>query len=104
MDATLSPRSLPRWLPFFWSRVLFAGPSLPHEPVRPRSLLLLFLLSGLLLYPCTSFRLFEPDESRYAQIPWEMMLRGDLVVPTLQGEPYLDKPPLLYWLVMLSYR
>jgi hypothetical protein len=26
------------------------------------------------------------------------------VVPTLQGEPYLDKPPLTYWLVALSYR
>jgi 4-amino-4-deoxy-L-arabinose transferase-like glycosyltransferase len=26
------------------------------------------------------------------------------VVPHLQGEPYLDKPPLLYWLVVLSYK
>ena len=25
-------------------------------------------------------------------------------MPTLQGEPYLDKPPLFYWLVMASYR
>ena len=24
-------------------------------------------------------------------------------MPYLQGEPYLDKPPLLYWLVMTSY-
>ena len=28
---------------------------------------------------------------------------GEWVVPTLQGEPYLDKPPLMYWLVKLSY-
>ena len=26
------------------------------------------------------------------------------MVPHLQGQPYLDKPPLLYWLVMLSYQ
>ena len=32
-----------------------------------------------------------------------MLARGDWVVPHLQGQPYLDKPPLLYWLVMLSY-
>jgi 4-amino-4-deoxy-L-arabinose transferase-like glycosyltransferase len=50
-----------------------------------------------------SFHLFEPDEGRYAEIPREMLQRGDCVVPYLQGEPYLDKPPLLYWLVMLSY-
>jgi 4-amino-4-deoxy-L-arabinose transferase-like glycosyltransferase len=67
-------------------------------------LLLLLFLPGLLLYPCLSFYLFEPDEGRYAEIPREMMERGEWVVPYLQGEPYLDKPPLLYWLVMLSYR
>src|SRR5262249_10052972 len=57
-----------------------------------------------LLYPCLDFRLFEPDESRYAQIPREMLQRGDWLVPVLQGEPYLDKPPLFYWLGMASYR
>src|SRR5262245_11978456 len=33
-----------------------------------------------------------------------MLARGEWVVPYLAAEPYLDKPPLLYWLVMLSYR
>jgi 4-amino-4-deoxy-L-arabinose transferase-like glycosyltransferase len=51
-----------------------------------------------------SFLLFEPDEGRYAEIPREMLIRGEWVVPYLQGEPYLDKPPLMYWLVMGSYR
>src|SRR5262249_41181504 len=59
---------------------------------------------AVLLYPWLGFRLFEPDESRYAQIPLEMLQRHDWVVPTLQGEPYLDKPPMFYWLVMLAYR
>jgi 4-amino-4-deoxy-L-arabinose transferase-like glycosyltransferase len=62
------------------------------------------LLPALLLYPCRSFHLLEPDEGRYAQIPREMHASGEWVVPRLQGEPYLDKPPLLYWLVALSYR
>jgi 4-amino-4-deoxy-L-arabinose transferase-like glycosyltransferase len=58
----------------------------------------------VLLYPCLAFPLFEPDEGRYAEIPREMLQRGEWVVPYLQGQPYLDKPPLFYWLVMLSYR
>ena len=90
-------------VPLLWSRVLFPGTCL--EATRPRwlSSALLLLLPGVLLYPCISFHLLEPDEGRYAEIPREMLARGDWVVPHLQSEPYLDKPPLLYWLVMLSY-
>jgi hypothetical protein len=61
------------------------------------------VLPALLLYPTLSFHLFEPDESRYAQIGREMFQRGEWVVPYLQSEPYLDKPPLLYWLIEASY-
>ena len=46
----------------------------------------------------------EPDEARYAEIPRQMLAEGKLLVPVLHGQPYLDKPPLLYWLVMGSYR
>jgi 4-amino-4-deoxy-L-arabinose transferase-like glycosyltransferase len=56
-------------------------------------------LLGNLSYP-----LFEPDESRYAQIAQEMIASGDWVTPTLEGRPYLDKPPLLYWLTALSFK
>jgi 4-amino-4-deoxy-L-arabinose transferase-like glycosyltransferase len=41
--------------------------------------------------------LFGPDESTYAQVAWEMLDRGDWVTPRLRGEPWMDKPPLLYW-------
>ena len=85
------PRSLPAWLPFLWSRVLFPGGSRREtEASRRSSLLLLVLLPGVLLYPCLSFHLFEPDESRYAEVPREMLQRGEWVVPYLEGEPYLD--------------
>ncbi len=86
-----------------WSRTLFAGSS--TTPQRPllRSLLVFIALPALLLYPCLNFRLLEPDEGRYAEIPREMLVLGDWIVPRLQGEPYLDKPPLLYWLIMASY-
>ena len=98
------PRSVLACLPLLWRQTLFPGHA-PPQPVRRRWLVLLVILviPGVLLYPCLSFHLFEPDEGRYAQIPREMLLRGEWVIPYLQGEPYLDKPPLLYWLVMGSY-
>lgn len=98
-----APANLLGWLPIAWTQLLFPGTAPPAGPIAWRSFALLFVMSGVLLYPCMSFHLFEPDEGRYAQIPREMLERGEWVVPTLQGQPYLDKPPLFYWLVMLSY-
>lgn len=92
------------WLPYLWSHVLFPTPQTAPTGVRLPSVLILIVLPALLLYPTLSFHLLEPDEGRYAQIPKEMLNRGDWVVPHLQGKPYLDKPPLLYWLVILSYQ
>jgi 4-amino-4-deoxy-L-arabinose transferase-like glycosyltransferase len=38
------------------------------------------------------------DETRYLSVAWEMWLRGDHLVPYLNGLPYSHKPPLLFWL------
>jgi 4-amino-4-deoxy-L-arabinose transferase-like glycosyltransferase len=103
-DPAPFPRSPLASLPLLWRRVLFPGTSAPSGRPRALALLVLLFLPGLLLYPCLGFHLFEPDEGRYAEIPREMLARGEWVVPYLQGQPYLDKPPLLYWLVMTSYR
>ncbi|MCZ2340574.1 MAG: glycosyltransferase family 39 protein [Bacteroidales bacterium] len=97
------PRSLPEWLPYLWNHVLFSGNADPRTRPRFLSLVLVLLLPATLLYPTLSYRLLEPDEGRYAQIPREMLLAEEWIVPTLQGEAYLDKPPLMYWLVRLSY-
>jgi 4-amino-4-deoxy-L-arabinose transferase-like glycosyltransferase len=42
--------------------------------------------------------LIEPDEGRYAEIPREMLQRGDFVTPYLNFVKYFEKPPLHYWL------
>lgn len=42
--------------------------------------------------------LIDPDEGRYAEIPREMLERGDLITPTLNYVKYFEKPPLLYWI------
>lgn len=101
--ASVPNPTMTSWLRVLWSQVLFPGAA--PDDCRPRigAILILLVLPAALLYPSLGFHLFEPDEGRYAQIPREMLARGDWVVPHLQGEPYLDKPPLLYWLVMVSY-
>jgi 4-amino-4-deoxy-L-arabinose transferase-like glycosyltransferase len=48
--------------------------------------------------------LFNPDEPREAEMAREMWESGDLLVPRLNGEPFLEKPPLFYWLVVSAYR
>lgn len=99
----LLPRSLWAYPPLIWSRVLFSGrEAVPGRWSWPAFLFFVFVPASV-LYPCLSFYLFEPDEGRYAQIPREMLARGDWIVPVLQGQPYVDKPPLFYWLVMVSY-
>ncbi len=59
----------------------------------------IFYLWGLGILPFVG-----PDEPRYAQVAREMIKRRDLITPTLGGMPWFEKPPLLYWLIIVSYR
>jgi len=47
--------------------------------------------------------LMDPDEGRYAEIGREMLLLKDWLIPHLNLLPYLEKPPLVYWLTSLSF-
>lgn len=52
------------------------------------------LTASLLLRP-----LLPVSETRYAALAWEMWQHGDWLVPRLNGKPYGDYPPLLFWLI-----
>jgi dolichol-phosphate mannosyltransferase len=103
------PRTLSALLPFWWSRVMFAGPQDRNVVQRETAwagwgLLALVIAAALLFFTKLSCPLQEPQEARYAEIPREMLTAGNWLVPILNGQAYCDKPPLLYWLVMASYQ
>ncbi|OYV72119.1 MAG: hypothetical protein B7Z74_06045, partial [Deltaproteobacteria bacterium 21-66-5] len=63
-----------------------------------RAVALFFLSVAVIYYSgLGTIPLLEPDEGRYAEIPREMLARGDFVTPHLNGVAYLEKPPLFYW-------
>lgn len=60
---------------------------------------LLFLIFILIAFPICCYNLglmpFLDDEPTRALVSYEMSLSGEYLVPTLAGDPYLNKPPLI---------
>ncbi len=98
------PRTLSALMPFWWRRLQFGGEN-PPEATSPSVLALsvLMLVAGFLLFRGLAYPLIEPDEGRYAEIAREMWVSGEWIIPQFHHEPYLDKPPLFYWLCAGSY-
>jgi len=44
----------------------------------------------------------DPDEGLYADIAADMVRTGDWMLPRFNGLPYLEKPPLYYWVSALA--
>ncbi|MDW8106156.1 MAG: glycosyltransferase family 39 protein [Armatimonadota bacterium] len=65
---------------------------------------LLWLLVLFALIDLRTFGLTDLDEGFYASVAWEMRQSGDWRTPTFMGQPWFEKPPLLYWLMGLSMR
>ena len=61
---------------------------------------LLFALLLLAVFPMRD--LWAPDEPDFAQCVKEMRLRGDWLLPYLNGVPYSEKPILYYWVMKAS--
>src|SRR5271167_1556383 len=72
---------------------------------RSTDLIALIAFCGFLFFAGLQvIGLLGADEPRYAQVAREMLQRHDWVTPTLWGQPWLEKPPLLYWGMMLAYK
>jgi 4-amino-4-deoxy-L-arabinose transferase-like glycosyltransferase len=58
----------------------------------------------LYLFRLAGFGLIGPDEPRYAAIGREMARSGDWITPRLWGQPWFEKPALLYWMSGAAFR
>jgi 4-amino-4-deoxy-L-arabinose transferase-like glycosyltransferase len=74
---------------------------------RERWLVMIFIALVVYLaffYQIGNYAFTGADEPRYARISEEMVLRGEYVTPTLNFLPWLEKPPLLFWIQAASYK
>jgi 4-amino-4-deoxy-L-arabinose transferase-like glycosyltransferase len=76
----------------------------PSTLAKRGIVLLLFVVVAFYLYGLGHLPFVGPDEPRYAEVAREMFLRHDLITPTLGGQPWFEKPALLYWLIIAGYR
>lgn len=49
-----------------------------------------------------TYGLFDLDEGFYAAVTGEMLRRGEWITPYLNGEPWFEKPILVYWFAIPS--
>jgi len=65
---------------------------------------LVALSSLIFFWRLGSLGFFDPDEGMYAEISREMLVSHDWVTPHFNYVRYLEKPPLIFWLIALAYR
>lgn len=70
--------------------------------MKRSALILPFLFCLVYLLPLGGRPITIPHESRYGEIPREMLASGEWTVPKVNGLKYFEKPPLGYWINALS--
>jgi len=84
---------------------LLEPPALPPPPTRHALFAILVALTALLhLGTIGSGDLYSETEGQYAGAAREMVETQQWLLPTNDGIPRLQKPPLLYWLIIISFK
>src|SRR5207248_3040978 len=84
----------------------FLGPqALPPPPTRHALFAILITLAVLLHFGTIGIGdLYSETEGQYAAAAREMIQSDQYLLPTNDSIPRLQKPPLLYWLIVASYK
>jgi 4-amino-4-deoxy-L-arabinose transferase-like glycosyltransferase len=86
-------------------QTLLEPPALPPPPTRHALLVILIALAALLhVVTIGTGDLYSETEGQYAGAAREMVASHNWLLPTNNGIPRLQKPPLLYWLIIASYK
>ncbi len=84
---------------------LLEPPTLPPPPTRHALFAILIALAALLhVGTIGSGDLYSQTEGQYAGAAREMVETHQWLLPTNDGIPRLQKPPLLYWLIIVSFK
>src|SRR5947208_15224872 len=84
---------------------LLNPPALPPPPTRHALLVIVIVLAALLhIVTIGTGDLYSETEGQYAGAAREMVASHNWLLPTNNGIPRLQKPPLLYWLIIASYK
>ncbi len=75
----------------------------PESAWRRGALAFFLVALFLLAFGAWERDLFDADEGRYASVAWNMVDGGDWITPRLNGMPFMDKPPLVYWVQGVLY-
>jgi 4-amino-4-deoxy-L-arabinose transferase-like glycosyltransferase len=67
-------------------------------------LLILLALAPMWLIGTLDRGAWTPDEPREADIAWRMSVQSNLALPHFANQPFLEKPPLSYWMSAGSMR
>ncbi len=78
--------------------------SLPTTGARGWILLILLALAPMWLIGTLDRGAWTPDEPREADIAWRMSVQSNWALPHLANQPFLEKPPLSYWMSAESMR
>src|SRR3990167_6238690 len=84
------------------------------KPVETGSVLSLNFLVSLLLILCLAASLyvvlaanwlkFSRAEVFFAECAREMLAKSNFVTPLYHGQPFFDKPILMYWLILSTFK
>jgi 4-amino-4-deoxy-L-arabinose transferase-like glycosyltransferase len=84
---------------------LIDPPAIAPPPTRHALLVFLIALAALLHGATAGYGdLYNETDGQYAGAAREMIENHQWLVPTNDGVPRLQKPPLLYWAIAISYK
>jgi 4-amino-4-deoxy-L-arabinose transferase-like glycosyltransferase len=90
---------------FSIEEALLEPPALSPPPTRHALFALLVMLAAVICIGTASWGdLYGETEGQYAGAAREMTAAHEWMIPTNDGVPRLQKPPLLYWLIILSFK
>ncbi len=98
---------------FFERRLPYAPSQTPRSPIqrelvtnipsRQFAWFLLALAVFVFFWQLGHMDVWSDNEGQRTTPPMEMLRSGDFVIPTINGEDYLAKPPLMYWIIAGVY-